>query len=264
MAGLTKEEVRAKARQRISLLTRHGSSRDDRGKESPLAGALETLGEGWQRIDDIRWPGYEFANVDHVLVGQAGVFVIDIKRGTKLYDLDEGAELKRHARLPKQDVEDVVSAAHAVGSLLGMVHRRPMAVLCLVDERGIETTIGEALICSADTLIPRLRAMAPILSKEQATEIIDRLRRDIERVTGRLADLPSQRSWKPDPGSKFDLPMLDSPVTGWKRRTIPLVVAGAVVVGVGGYAATHLDDAFKTPVQHGPSEHVKPGKGSSR
>lgn len=266
MAGLTTHDVTAKARQRLAQLTRQRSARDSEivaGKESPLIGALEALGAGWQRIDDIRWPGYEFANVDHVIVGPAGVFVIDVQRGTKLYDLDEGAKLRRHARLPKREVEDVVSAAHAVGSLLGMVHRRPMAVLCLVDERRVEATIGEALICSPDTLLPRLGAMAPILDQTQVREIAERLAKDLVLVTGRLAAVPSQRTWKPNPGSKFDLPTLDHPRSGWKRRTIPLVAAAAVAAGAGGYAVTHIDDAFRSPTHHGPANHIKPDRGAS-
>jgi Nuclease-related domain len=261
MAGLTTHDVKAKARQRIAQITRHGDKRDDgRGKESPLPSALASLGAGWQRIDDIQWPGYEFANVDHVLVGPAGLFVIDVQHGTKLYDLGEDAAMRRHARLPKREVEDVVSAAHAVGSLLGMVHRRPMAVLCLVDERRVEATIGEALVCSPDTMIPRLNAMAPILDETQVREISERLAKDLVLVTGRLAAVPSQRTWKPDPGTKFELPTLDHPRSGWRRRTIPLVAAAAVATGIGGYAATHLDDAFKTPVHH---NHVNPNKGTS-
>jgi hypothetical protein len=271
MAGLTTHDVAARARQRLAQLTRHGGDgarEDSEGKESSIVEALEGIGAGWERIDDIKWPGYEFANVDHVLVGPAGVFVIDLQHGKGVFDLDHAKSVRRDARSPKPAVEDLVSAAHAVGSLLGMVHRRPMAVLCLVDETGVETTIGDALICSIDKLPARLRAMAPILDETQVADLTEKLRKDLVLVTGRLGAIPSQRTWAPDPGSVFDLDSLDAESEQtWVRRFVPLGVAAAAAAGIFTYAAFHIDDAFdgKSPThQQTPSQHGKADKGSGQ
>jgi hypothetical protein len=269
MAGLTTQDVKARARQRFAQLTHRGAGGargDADGKESAIMDALAGLGSGWERIDDIKWPGYEFANVDHVVVGPAGVFVIDVQHGEGVFDLDHATVLRRDARSPKPAVEDVVSAAHAVGSLLGMVHRRPMAVLCLVDESGVEKTVGDALICSADRLPARLQAMAPILDGAQVRDLTDKLRKDLVLVTGRLASIPAQRTWTPQPGSAFALDGLDSDAErGWLRRVVPLAVAAAAAAGVFTYAAFHIDEAFpdKSQTNHQtPSQHGKAGQGS--
>jgi hypothetical protein len=269
MAGLTTQDVAARARQRFAQLTRHAGTREERdGKESEILDALAELGSGWERIDDIKWPGYEFANVDHVLVGPAGVFVIDLQYGKGVFDLDHATSLRRDARSPKPAVEDVVSAAHAVGSLLGMVHRRPMAVLCLVDETGIETTVGDALIVSLDKLAARLKAMTPILDAKQVADLTDKLRKDLVLVTGRLAAIPSQRTWTPDPGSVFDLEALDGDdgERNWTRKVVPLGVAAAAAAGIFTYAAFHIDEAFPgntTNHQQAP-QHGKAGKGTGQ
>jgi hypothetical protein len=273
MAGLTTQDVAAKARQRFAQLTQRASATESAdGKESAMTDALASLGAGWERIDDIKWPGYEFANVDHVLVGPAGVFVVDLQPGKGVFDLDHATAMRRDARSPKPAVEDVVSAAHAVGSLLGMVHRRPMAVLCLVDETGIETTVGDALICSADRLPARLAAMGPILDEAQVRDLTEKLRKDLVRVTGRLASVPSQRSWAPDPGTAFSLDGLggeDEAPQPWIRRFVPLGVAAAAAIGIFGYAAFHIDDAFdngtSTTHHQAPSQqHGKAGRGSGQ
>ncbi|HSS67765.1 MAG TPA: nuclease-related domain-containing protein [Nocardioidaceae bacterium] len=274
MAGLTTQDVAAKARQRFAQLTQRGGARDEGrestdGKESAIVEALDSLGSGWERIDDIKWPGYEFANIDHVLVGPAGVFVIDMQPGKGIFDLDHATAMRRDSRSPKPAVEDVVSAAHAVGSLLGMVHRRPMAVLCLVDETNIETTVGDALICSLDKMPSRLKAMAPILDEKQVSDMTEKLRKDLVLVTGRLASVPSQRIWTPDPGSAFDIDSLGKPEEekSWARRFVPLGVAAAAAAGIFTYAAFHIDEAFdgKTTSNHQtPSQHGKADKGSGQ
>jgi hypothetical protein len=269
MAGLTTHDVKARARQRLAQLTQRGARGATAGGEPPIVVALASLGPDWQRIDDIKWPGYEFANVDHVLVGPAGVFVIDVQPGKGMFDLDHATALRRDARSPKPAVEDVVSAAHAVGSLLGMVHRRPMAVLCLVDETDVETAVGDALICSMDRLPARLKAMAPILDESQVGDLTEKLRKDLVLVTGRLASIPSQRTWTPDPGSAFALDGLeaDDAERSLLRRVVPLAVAAMLAGGVFTYAAFHIDEAFPDSSQNHhqtPSQHGKAGKGSGQ
>jgi hypothetical protein len=273
MAGLTTQDVAARARQRFTQLTQRGHAREStrvntEGKESLLVDALTGLGSGWERIDGIKWPGYEFANVDHLLVGPAGVFVIDLQAGKGVFDLDHTSALRRDTRSPKPAVEDVVSAAHAVGSLLGMVHRRPMAVLCLVDETGIETTVGDALICSLDKLPSRLAAMTPILDEQQVADMTEKLRKDLVLVTGRLGAIPGQRTWTPDPGTPFELDSLDQEDerTGM-RRFVPLGIAAAAAAGIFTYAAFHMDEAFpgSSPTHHQtPSQHGKVDKGAGQ
>jgi hypothetical protein len=141
-----------------------------------------------------------------------------------------------------------------------------MAVLCLVDETGIETTVGDALIVSLDKLVARLKAMAPILDETQVADLTEKLRKDLVRVTGRLAAIPSQRTWTPDPGSAFDLDSLDEDERSWARRIVPLSVAAAAAAGIFTYAAFHIDEAFpsgSSSHQQTP-QHGKANKGAGQ
>lgn len=48
--------------------------------EAATAQALDALPKDqWTVFHDVRWPGRKLANVDHVVVGPGGVFVIDSK-----------------------------------------------------------------------------------------------------------------------------------------------------------------------------------------
>ena len=71
--------------------------------ELTTAHALDSLrADGYLRLDDVRWPGRAKANIDHVLVGPAGVFVIDAKNWNGRLDARGGVLRQNGYRRTKQ------------------------------------------------------------------------------------------------------------------------------------------------------------------
>lgn len=81
MAGESAREFARRQREKAARL--EGSAeRWERGAqgEDVTAAALDDLaGRGWTTFHDVRWPGRPRANIDHIVVGPTGVFVIDTK-----------------------------------------------------------------------------------------------------------------------------------------------------------------------------------------
>ena len=79
-AGESARERSRRARQKSEQLVRY-ADRWEKGAqcESRTASALSQLGPEWTAWHDLRWPGRRYANIDHLVVGPGGIFVIDSK-----------------------------------------------------------------------------------------------------------------------------------------------------------------------------------------
>src|SRR5215203_2761685 len=81
MAGESARAVASRHRPKAKTLMRMGGAYEGGalGEES-TARALAALPElDWRVFNGGQWPGRPYANVDHVVVGPGGVFVIDSK-----------------------------------------------------------------------------------------------------------------------------------------------------------------------------------------
>ncbi len=67
----------------------------------------------WTTWHDVRWPGRQRANIDHVVVGQPGVFVIDSKNWTGSVTIADGV-LRQNGRSRESAVVGVAEAGIAV------------------------------------------------------------------------------------------------------------------------------------------------------
>jgi hypothetical protein len=183
-----------KTRDRMKLLTPLVRAQESqRVRAVSSSEVLDQLGLAWHRIDDIRWPGKPFADVDHVLVGPAGIFVIDVRPMSKEL-LDLRPETVTAPGWVRPDVfAGLESAAHAIRSLIGMPHRHAVPVLCLVGESEINRRIDSVIVCSIDHVVATLYCMPPVLNERQVQEIADSLRSSLMPATGRLSALPQQR-----------------------------------------------------------------------
>ena len=64
------------------------------------------------------WPGRRFANIDHVVVGPGGVFVIDSKNWSGDVRVVEGT-LRQNGRSREKAVASAADASLAVAELVG-------------------------------------------------------------------------------------------------------------------------------------------------
>ena len=135
------EELRRKA---ARLEERAAAFARGRQGELAVAQALDELAaDGYVRIDDCRWPGRPKANVDHVLIGPAGLFVVDAKNWSGRVEVRAGV-LRQSGYRRSREVDATSEAARAVAALLSLGLPRVEGVICLCGEAQMPpTTISD-------------------------------------------------------------------------------------------------------------------------
>src|SRR3954471_11514018 len=81
MAGDSARDIARRQREKAARLAR-SAEMWERGADGEAATARALGGlnkQAWTTFHDVRWPGRQRANIDHIAVGPAGVFVIDSK-----------------------------------------------------------------------------------------------------------------------------------------------------------------------------------------
>ena len=104
-------------------------------------------------------------DVDHVVVGPGGVFVIDSRSST---------------------VKSVVAAADALARGASLDRRLVRPVLCL-DGRDTHGDVGTVLVCTPETIVRTLLAQKPVLEREELTSAGTTVASVVARRRGRKA-----------------------------------------------------------------------------
>lgn len=138
--------------------------------ERLVAETLLTLtGRGWRLLVDRKWPGTRAGNVDMILVGPGGVFVIDVKNWRDVPTVVDGRlyaqNADRHDEVAKLQAQARV-AEDAVAALgLAPVAVQPVMAFCghRVDERlGRVMLLGQLDIARSLLALPRRLTSAQI------------------------------------------------------------------------------------------------------
>ena len=140
--------------------------------------ALEVLDPGvWTVIKDLQWPGGRYGNVDHVVVGPSGVYVVDTKNWNG--DVTVYGGRLRYEGLTHDSVVAYLTEAAAAVALLtpGVPQQLIRPVLCVAGAEGLATHVAGLLVCSPDTLAPTLESRVHSMSTHQ-----------IEIASGQLRD----------------------------------------------------------------------------
>ena len=233
MAGESARAVARRKREKAERLLRD-AERFERGAdgEAETARALAALPLGeWFVMHDVRWPGRRFANIDHVVVGPAGVFVIDSKHWSGSITVGQNV-LRQNGRSRERSVAAAADAALAVAELLAGVHPdlvRP--VLCFVREQSVSGWAREVAICSPTNLTEMLQTRAPVLRPDEVRSIVGRLMAVMPSATSPV----SSAAGRPSPYKR------SRPVTPRQRVRPPrkagkkgssVLTAFAVIVGL--------------------------------
>jgi len=196
--------------------------------ERITAGFLAQLPSGWAAMHDVRWPGRPRANLDHVVVGPAGVFVIDTKnwagRATVRNDV-----LRQEGWSRELSVAGAADAALAVAATVRSIspaHVHP--VLCVVQEQPLSGRVRDVLLCSPSSLCAMLLSRPAVLSPAQVAAATVELARTLPPRTAayRSGAGPSRPAmpratpaWYPAP---MPVPRPPSrPVPPVRRRWVP-------------------------------------------
>jgi hypothetical protein len=161
-----------------------GESADER----TVRDVLSTLPVEWFVIHDLQWPGRRKANVDHVVVGPGGVFVVDTKNWSGDVAVRAGV-LRQNGYSRATTVEGVRSATDAIAALVPSLDTEAFTpVICFAGEGRVEANLDGVLVCHADSLIELLTSRRPLLSMEW----VEFLRFDLDMSTrGALEPRPA-------------------------------------------------------------------------
>ncbi|HET7736881.1 MAG TPA: nuclease-related domain-containing protein [Nocardioidaceae bacterium] len=149
---------RAERQQRVAELYERGAA-----GETATAEALNALPSEWVVLHDLAWPNRKFANIDHVVIGPGGVFVIDTKNWSGQVKLD-GQTIRQNGRSRHKAVAGCAQASIAVGELIPLYIDYVYPVMCF-HGRELAGTAYDVMVCStgnvAEMLMNRPRVFGP-------------------------------------------------------------------------------------------------------
>jgi hypothetical protein len=215
--------------------------------EAATAAALEELTRrGWTTFHDVRWPGRQRANIDHVAVGPAGVFVIDSKNWSGDVRIVDDV-LHQGGRRREREVAAAGEAALAVTQLLQGFSATP--VLCFVRPEPVDGWSRGVLVCSTGNLAARLAAQPPLLGAESMRRVTSILQWQLASARRPVTTQSVPASWPPPHPPSRRPPVAGKTVFRWGRAGCGLLLGlvgllfvvsliGAILKGIDG-ATTH-------------------------
>ncbi|WP_228554656.1 nuclease-related domain-containing protein [Catenulispora pinisilvae] len=268
-ARKAREEAFALARMAKAARDRAGRFDAAEASERLVAETLLTLtGRGWRLLVDRQWPGTRAANVDMILIGPGGVFVIDVKNWRAMPSVSSGrlvaGDKDWHGEIGKILAQARI-AEDAVASLgLAPVAVQPVLAFCghrLDDSLGRVLLLGQLDIARAFVTLPRR------LTPAQVRAVADHLEEVFPAYEPTAIDIPGAQAAGSiaEAATLFDVEeiadatlrsALAAPIEGWmtflhpdqaalvKRRfTGPARISGPAGTGktvVGLHRAVHL------------------------
>lgn len=177
MAGESAEKLARQQRERAERLLR-SAQRYERGAAGERATGviLDALRqEGWAVFHDVKWPGRPRANIDHVVVGPPGVYVIDSKNWTGRIEVRDNT-FRCNDRMRDRTVASAGDAALAVAGLLSApAPAVTRSVLCFVRDESVAGWCHDVMLCSTANLREMLHTRPTALTPDQiriaATEL---------------------------------------------------------------------------------------------
>ncbi len=154
--------------------------------EDAAAQALAALPSlEWRIFHDVRWPGRRFADIDHVLVGPQGVFVVDSLAWTGHIDVRDGV-LRQNGHRRTKAVESAKDAAAAVCELLPLDPAIVKPVLCFARVKPVFGWAEDLMLCSTQNIVSMLASRPRILSDAEVRTTAEALARSLQSDTGLL------------------------------------------------------------------------------
>ncbi|MBW5420624.1 AAA family ATPase [Streptomyces sp. BG9H] len=179
--------------------------------ERRVAAQLLVLTErGWRLLVDRRWPGTRAANVDMLLVGPGGVFVIDVKNwraGPETW----GGKLRADGEPRDEHVARLLAVTKAAEGAVASLGMSPVAVQPLMVFAGqrVDTGLGRIRLLGEREVGPALLSERCRLRTESVRAIADHLERvfpDYEGpAVGRTAPPTTARPQQAASDGLFDL-----------------------------------------------------------
>jgi hypothetical protein len=165
VAGESAQRVAQKRREKAARLNRVADAYDKgaEGERRTAHALVELPVADWFVLHDVRWPGKRFANIDHVVIGPGGVFVIDSKAWSGALEVRDGV-LRQNGYQRESAVASAADAAMAVAEQVpGLDQRTVSPVLCFAGDQGVEGHTRGVILCTPGTLVAMLRSRPRVL-----------------------------------------------------------------------------------------------------
>lgn len=175
MAGESAHAVAVRRRAKAEALLRSADP-FERGAVGDVrtAQALAALPSmQWRSFRDVSWPGRRFANIDHVMVGPSGVFVIDALAWSGDVSVTDGV-LRQNRRRRDRVVTRALNAASAVADLLPIVDPGAVQpVLCLDRDDALLGWSREVMVCSTANVATMISSRPTVLDERAVAGIAE-------------------------------------------------------------------------------------------
>lgn len=194
--------------------------------EARTAEVLSLLEPGWVCLHDHRWPGRRLANIDHVVVGPGGVFVIDSKNWSgDIRIVGQTSRQNGHSR--ERTVASAADAGLAVAELIAPYASHVRPVLCFVGDRGLSGWVRDVMVCSSDNLNAMLTTRPAVLGAAQVRDVATRL----DVVLRSAVTTPDSRTLRPPTPAQQRPPLRRSPAPTPHPHKPQLAKLVALIVG---------------------------------
>lgn len=138
--------------------------------EAEIARALRRLPEGWYAFHDVPWPGRPGITIDHVVVGPAGVFVIEAESWDGTIEVRDGVLLQDG--VSRDQAVDL--AARAAIAVQRLVPGRCFPVVCFAGAP-LSGWARDALVCSSSTIQLKLLSLPHRLDADGVRRCVEAL-----------------------------------------------------------------------------------------
>lgn len=175
VAGESAREVARRAREQADRLNRRAELFEQGAEgEAETARALAALPPEWTVLHDLRWPGRRLANVDHVVIGPSGIFVIDSKNWTGRITTT-GGTLRQNGYNREKIVAGAADAALAVAERAGVYAPFVHGVITFTGRDDVSAWCRDVAVCCSANLVAMLQGWPVRLTPEHVADASIRL-----------------------------------------------------------------------------------------
>ncbi|WP_331766978.1 UvrD-helicase domain-containing protein [Embleya sp. NBC_00896] len=176
---------------------------------------LMLTGYGWRLLVDRRWPGTRAANVDLLLVGPGGVYVVDVKNW-RAEPRVVGGRLLAGGDGRDREAAKLLAITRIAEEAVGALGVSPVAVVPLMVFAGhrVDTALRRIRLLGEAQVAPHLAGLQPRLGAELVATIADHLEEVFpvyEETPEDAAGLPSALLAPPDRSDPLDRSGLPDP-----------------------------------------------------
>ncbi len=162
-------------------------------REQATTRALDALPSGeWRELYEVRCGSRLLANLDHVVVGRAGIFVIDSRDWAGRLEVTPQS-VTHEGTSPEATLSRLADAAKAIAELLpDLDPRHVVPVLCFDRDESLSAWVGGVLVCTTANVVEVLLAQWRVYAATQVDELFNRLIWALPSVSYRIGELKGQ------------------------------------------------------------------------